>query len=154
MSAVVLQIADAMVGVLNSASPLVVPFEAARFYVPVYDLQKDLDALKVSVVPKALTLKAITRHSDDFTYDVDVAVQQRLPKTATTTPDILAFCDPLMLLMEEILDLFRGKPLEAVASVQCMDAANPSIYAPDLLDEVRVFTSISTLTFKLVRPRP
>lgn len=154
MSAVVLQIADAMVAEINAAS-LEQTVEAQRFYVPVYDLQKDLGSLKVSVVPKEIPqVQMMTRHSDDFTYNVDVAVQQKLPATAIALPDIIAFCDPLMLLMEQIIDLFRGKPLAAVPGVECMGVANPFLYAPDMLDEVRVFTSIATLTFKLVRDRP
>lgn len=153
MSAFILQIADAVVTTINGAS-LTPTFTAARAYVPIYDLQRDLSALKVSVVPRELSLVFLTRNSDDFTYDIDVSVQQKIGNDVLTEAEKATFCDPLMLLMEKIIDLFRGKPLAGVTGAQCMAAANPAVYIPDLLDEKRTFTSVATLSFKVARARP
>lgn len=158
MSAVVLQIADAVTAAINAAqtegsfAPQV--FTAARYYLPVYDLRKDLASLKVSVVPKALSLTSVSRSSDDFMYQIDVGIHKRYARDAITNDQINAECDPLLFLMEQVIDLFRGKALAAVSGVQCMGIENPAIFIPQDIDEDRVLTTFATLSFKLVRPRP
>ena len=152
MSALVIQIADAMVSTINGAT-LSQSVMSTRAYVPVYDLQKDLGALKVTVVPHSISLVNITRSSDDFTYMVDIGVQQLIPKTAFLPDDIMEFCDALMLLMEEIIDIFRGQQLDGLPGVQCMQAANPLVFDPQNIDEERLFFSIATITFKAVLSR-
>lgn len=152
MGATVLDIADAVVTVLNGAS-LTPSFTAVRDYVPVYDLQKDLGTLQVTVVPHTLDWALLARNSDDFTYDIDMALQVRIPKTVTTVAERIAFCDPYVLLTEAITDLFRGRPLEALTGVDCMAGKNAPIYDPQQMDELRVFATLITLSFKMVRTR-
>jgi hypothetical protein len=149
-NAVGIQLADAVVSVINAST---LGVTAERWYVPVHDIQKDLTDVKVSVVPRALTAETLSRQSDDFTYLVDIAIQQRLPNDCTNNTQIKEFADPLMLLMEKILDLFRGKGLAAVPGAQCMALENPFVFSPDHLDEKRVFTSIGTLHYKKDRTR-
>jgi hypothetical protein len=152
MAATILDIADAVVAALNGAT-LSQTFVAERFYVPVKDLQRDLGSLKVLVVPKSLALVPVSRNSDDHTYLIDIAIQKRISKDALTNIQKKAECDPLVRLMEEIVDLFRGKALAGQAGVSCMKAENPWVFDPGSLDEEGTFLSLATLHFAKVRDR-
>jgi len=151
MAAVVLDIADAVVTALNAAS-LSQSFTAERAYVPIHELQ-DLADLKVSVVARSLSLVWLSRRDDDFSYIIDIGIQKSIGIGGMSNAEIIVASDPFMLLAEEILDLFRGKPLGNDDQLQCMAAENVPIYAPLHLDEKRVFTSVVSLTFKKARPR-
>lgn len=141
---VIIQIADAVVDAINAAT-LDYTVTAARAYVPVADV-KDLTTLRVTVVPRDLAAAADTRHTDLFTYNVDVAVQKVLPA------DVSAI-DPYMRLVEQIADVFRGKALAGYTDATCTAIANAPIYDPGHMDEKRVFTSVITLTFVVRRDR-
>jgi hypothetical protein len=152
MAAVIVEIADAVVDTLNDAT-LSQSFTAVRAYVPVYARQDtegadELADLLVTVVPRSTTLAMLSRRDDDFDYVVDIGIQQRVEVTN-------AVVDARMLLAEEVLDLFRGKRLVLVYSDDplCVAAANDPIYAPDHLDQHRVFTSVVSLTYRLARAR-
>lgn len=157
MGASIVEIADAMVDVLNGAS-LSQSFTAVRTYIPIYG--ETLMDLRVWVVPHGLTLEMISRRDDDFAWVVDVAVQERFESPTLTTaakPLTDSAIDARMQLAEEILDLFRGKALAFGAydsrSTTCMSAENTPIYLPDHLDERNVFTSVLSFTFKETRAR-
>jgi hypothetical protein len=150
--AVDVQVADAVVAALGSGS-FCLGFEAVRDYVPVHELD-DLSTLKVTVVPAGLALNQISRapqHLHD--YVVDLGIQQRIGQGAMTRLEILAACDPLRRFVQDVLDLFRGRPLELAdgSRATCIAAANNPIFAPKHLDEKRVFTSVLSLTYRLVR---
>lgn len=148
MGATIIDIADAVVTALNAAS-LSMAFTAERAYVPVHEA-KDLLDLKVTVVPRELTLAAVARSRDEFDYVIDVAVQRRIENA------VLAI-DPYMELAEGILDLFRGKLFDYGAGGRAVCIAtscqNNPIYVPQHLDEHRVFTSVVSLTFRAQRVR-
>jgi hypothetical protein len=154
MPATVIAIADAVVSTLNAAAEansLSLYFVAERAYVPVYDSARDFVDLKVTVVPHGLTFAALARRSDDFDYVVDVAVQKRIEAGAKTAAEIAVAADPLMVLVEEMLDLFRGKRMDAHPDALCVEGKNEPIYLPPHLDENRVFTSVLSLTFREAR---
>lgn len=142
MTATVIAIADAVTGVLNTAS-FSQPLVAARHYVPTFELA-DMSTLKVSVVPKSITSKALDRARDSFEYQIDVAVQKRVD-------EILAELDELMQLVEEIADHLRASPLAGLPDVRCTDVVNTPIYASEHLQEFRQFTSLLTLTYRKYR---
>lgn len=142
MSAVVVEIAEAVTAVLNAAT-LSQTFTAERAYVPVHELT-DLVDLAVTVVPTSIGVTPLTRHSDDHEYTVDIGVQKRCAPDPTDA-------DPLMLLVQEIIDLFRGKTLTGYTAAKCLNVANDPIYVPAHLDDERVFTSVVTLTFRVAR---
>lgn len=156
MAAVVVEIAEEVKDALNDAA-FSMPFTAERLYVPRFRLRKnspgesgdpDLDTLRVSVVPRELSLVALNRGADDFDYSIDVAIQRRLES------DDPADVDPYMGLAQEVVDLFRGKFLAGVfGRAACVSAANLPIYSPEFLNESKVFTSVVTLTFRLARTR-
>jgi hypothetical protein len=137
------KLADAVVGSINGAD-LSHDFTAVRTYLPVFDLAQMKD-LHVTVVPKAVTSEAGDRSRGQFDYEIDVAVQKKLQ---TTENDEI---DELMGLVEEIADIFRSKRLEGYTSAICVKTENEPVYAQEHLDQLRQFTSVLTLTFRLMR---
>lgn len=150
MSAAIVDIADAVVAVLNGAS-LSQSFTAVRYYVPVHDL-RDLVDLTVSVVPASLTSAILTRSNLASTdYVIHIGIQKVIGQGPMTNAQALAAVDPLMQLVQEISDLFNGKPLVGYTAADCMSVENDPIYAPQHMDQQRVFTSVLALTFNMVR---
>lgn len=142
MSASIVAIADAVTAELNGNS-FSQPFTAQRLYLPVFDLQS-MSNLKVTVIPRGLSSTSLDRSRDSFDYQIDVAVQKK-------TPNEIEAIDLLMLLVEEIGDYFRSNPLLSYPGARCMNVENTPVYAPDHLQELRQFTSVLTLTFRLWR---
>ncbi len=77
-SSTVIQIADAVVAVLNSAV-LSQPVQAVRHYLPEFELT-EMDTLHVSVVPAELDEEIADRGRDRAEYKIHVAVQKRVAK--------------------------------------------------------------------------
>jgi len=138
---VITDIADAVVAELNAAE-FSQPFEAQRRYLPRFDLAEMKD-VHVTVVPKGATVLSGSRAHHQHDYEIDVAVQK---KTAAD-----ADVDPLMGLVEEIADHFRGKRLEAMSNVAWAGTAHSPIYAPEHLEQLGQFTSVLTFTFRTMR---
>ncbi len=136
-------IADAVVESLNSAS-FSQALTAERHYQPVFDLPEMAD-LHVSVVPKGVEVLASSRNQNQHDYAIDIGVQQ---KVAGDTE-----ADALMTLAEEIADHFRlGRvQVDGVGSVPVLKVATEPVFAPEHLTEKRLFTSIITLTFRVLR---
>lgn len=139
---VITDIADAVVADLNTGS-FSQAFNAARHYLPEFELD-DIKDLRVTVVPKAVAIQAIGRNSNQHDVDIDVAVQKKLTKTDATE------IDPLLALVEEIADRFRFKRLMSPDAVW-IRTQNEPVYAQEHLDQFRVFTSLLTLTFRIIR---
>jgi hypothetical protein len=140
--AVVLDIADAVVAELN-AVPFSQPLVAQRHYQPRFELS-EMTNLKVSVVPRSLSSRSLDRGRDSFDYQIDVAVQQKTDMSQ-------AALDALMTLVEEIADHFRTQPLAGYPQARCTEVKNEPVYALEHLDELRQFTSVLTLTFRVWR---
>lgn len=150
MSAVIVDLADAVVDKLNAAS-LSQLFTAERTYVPVHGLEQ-LSDLKVSVVPTGLTATTLERSTANlYEYVIDIGIQRGIGRGSMTPAEINAACDPLMLLAQEIVDLFSDKRLSTYTDAFCSDFTNTPIFHPPHIDEHRVFTSVVSLTFKLRR---
>lgn len=143
MSAVIVEIAEAVVAAIEAAT-LSQPATVERAYVPVHE-RTDLADLTISVVPTAINttlLDRTPRHMHEYT--IDVGIQQAAANELTTL-------DPLMLVAQEIMDLFRGLPLTGYTAAKCTDAQNQPIFVPEHLDEMTVFTSVVRLVFSLAR---
>jgi hypothetical protein len=140
--AVIIEIADAVVAQLNGAT-FSQPLTAERHYQPNFELS-EMSELKVSVVPRSLAGKALDRRRDGVDYQIDVAVQKRTDMTP-------ASLDALMTLVEEIADHFRKQPLANYTEARCTEVKNEPVYALEHLDELRQFTSVLTLTFRVWR---
>jgi len=142
MSASIVAIADAVTADLNG-NTFSQTFIAQRLYLPVFDLQS-MSELKVTVVPKGITSSSLDRSRDNFDYQIDVAVQKKVNSQ-------IEVIDSLMRLVEEIGDYFRSNPLSSYPGARCTNVENTPVYAQDHLQELRQFTSVLTLTFRLWR---
>ena len=73
---------------------------------------------------------------------IDIAVQK---KFTADTPEVL---DPLMDLVQQISDYFQMRPLPGVGALW-VKTENKPIYAPEHMQELRQFTSVLTLTYRV-----
>jgi len=135
-------LAEAVVADLNNEA-FSLDFVARRLYRPRFE-PADLKTLQVSVVPRSLVIEAASRAEDSQEYRIDVAVQQKLD---TETAEEM---DPLLGLVEEIARYFRLRRPAAMPSALCVKVANEPVYAVEHLNELRCFTSIITLSFRMV----
>jgi hypothetical protein len=142
MPAQIVAIAEAVTAELNGTT-FSQPIVAQRQYLPTFDLQAMTD-LKVTVVPRGISSESLDRSRDSFDYRIDVAIQKK-------TKLQVEIIDPLMQLVEEIADHFRSNPLSSYPGARCMNVENTPVFAPDHMQELRQFTSVLTLTFRLWR---
>lgn len=147
--ALIVDIADAVVAELNDTA-FSLPFTAVRAYRPVYELP-EMSELHVTVVPRGVVISRSDRASHQQDYRVDVAVQKRLGAVEAVA------MDPLMDLVEELCDHFKGlvlaapDGLPAYRQASCVGIENEPVYAPEHLEEMRQFTSVITVTFRTWR---
>lgn len=141
--AIPIDVADSLVAELNAAQ-LSQPVQAVRGYVPEYDL-KEMKSLRVTVVPRELSVTSVSRDRLSYDAQVDIAVQQKFAKGDN------AEIDPLVNLVEEIADLFRLRRLASYPAAVWTKTEHRVLYSPEHWIELRQFTSLLTLTFKVVR---
>ena len=141
--ATITDIADAVVTELNGHS-FSQTLTAVRYYRPVFDLG-EMKTLHVSVVPKGVTIERADRSHNQYDFAIDVAVQKKFSSGDATE------LDPLMSLVEEIADFFRLRRLTSYTAAIWVRTDNVPVYAPEHLEEFRQFTSVLTLTFRVVR---
>ena len=140
MASKIIQVADAVTAELNGHI-FSFPFTAIRLYQPVYALQ-DMKALHVSVVPRGVVSSVLDRSRAQHDIQVDIAVQKKYASDATEA------LDPLMELVQQIADYFQMRPLAEIGAVW-VRSENKPIYAPEHMQELRQFTSILTVTYRV-----
>jgi len=113
-------------------------FDAEFAYRPKFDLP-DMDTLHVTVVPSGLTRTIDTRSKTQNDDRIDVGIQQR-----ALTDEAL---DALMALVEELADWCERRMFDSPKAV-CIRVENDPIYDPTFLQEMKVFCSVLTLTFR------
>ena len=138
--AMIADIAGAVVTALNGHT-FSQPFTAARAYLPVFDL-KDMKDLHVTIVPRDNEMSTAGRAIAQSDVQVDVAVQKKL-----TTADATEI-DALMGLVQEIAEFIRSTGRFGDGS--WVRTENVPIYSPEHLGELRQFTSVLTLTLKVM----
>ena len=149
--AVIVDIAEAVTDALN-AGTFSRSFTARRHYLPVFEL-KDMDTLHVSVVPKETTIEPADRTREKRDVAVDIGVQQRLPASEKEADEL----DALMTLVDELADHLRFGTLElehppgAGAKAVWIRTENAPVYAPEHIDQLRQFTSVLTVTYRIMR---
>ena len=157
----IVDIADAVAATLvgEPLSLEIGPDNIRRVYVPVYDptvntagepLGLDEEPpLIISVVPNRLDSILLDRGGRETrTYEIDVGIQKIVGTGAITSAELNEACDPLLNLAEEIAALFVGIRYDTSPACRCSSSKNLPIYAPDHLNENRIFTSVIRLTFK------
>jgi hypothetical protein len=133
-------IADAVVAALNGQT-FSQPFTAARAYRAAFDLQEMKD-LRVTVVPKGLELTTAGRGVAQSDVQIDIGVQKKL----TTGDDVEI--DELMGLVQEIVEFVRAT--RQFGDAVWVKTENTPIYSQEHLGELRQFTSVLTLTLRVM----
>jgi hypothetical protein len=139
----IVQIADAVVAALN-AGAFAEPFTAERLFQPVFELA-DMQRLHVSVVPRSIATQGATRGAGFFDYAVDVGIQRKLD---TDTPEEI---ESLLAFVEEIADYLRTTRLEDASGATWLKTENVPVYSSEHLDQLRQFTSVLTVTYRVMR---
>ena len=142
----VTDIADAVAAELNAAveGTFTESFTAQRLVLPEFDLVELAD-MKVSVVPKAMTITGATRSASQYEIAVDVGVQKKLGK------DLDSEVAALGTFVDEIADYLRQRALTQAAYAAWVSIANEPVYAPEHLAGDRVFTSVLTVTYRALK---
>jgi len=136
-------IADAVVTELN-AGTFGLPFTAQRRLLPEYKLQ-EMEELRVTVVPQAVEISLAHRSACQNDIQIDIGVQKKI------TADLDTEAAQLIVLVEEIIDYLRLRRLTDVPQVLWIRTRNEPIYAREHLAQQRLFTSVLTVTYRLVR---
>ena len=137
-----IDIADAIVTELSNGSfsePLVV----SRRVLPAFEIA-ELKVLTVTVVPKSVGIANITRQSSSFNVAVDIGIQQKISKD--TDVDV----QRLSGVVSEIVLFLNRRKLTNVSGAIFVSISNEPVYAPEHLSEKRLFTSILTLTYRII----
>jgi len=143
VASVAVEIAEAVKTELN-AEAFGMAFTAERAYLPEYDLQ-DMSVLTVTVVPKAMDGERVARSAEQVDYQIDVGVQKKL---ATAS---VAEIDALMALVQEIADRLRFRRLAEKPDALWVRTQNEPVYSVEHLSQLRQFTSVLTLTYRVAR---
>jgi len=141
----VLDITSAVAAELNAvpAGTFDAPVQSVCSVLPVYDLTQMAD-LKVTVVPKAVQIDGATRATSQFDVQVDVGIQRKLGS------DLEAEVAALLDLVDQIAQYLRKRPLAAAPYAAWVSTANEPVYAPEHLADKRLFTSVLTLTYRVI----
>jgi hypothetical protein len=116
-------------------------FTAASAFAPQFELT-DMAPVQVLVVPKAETVDACDRIQSQLEFSVDVGIQTRY----ATDSDL----DVLIRFAESLGRFFVRKRLSTVPAAAWVKTEHGNIYVPKHLTDLRVFTSIFTLTFRVI----
>ena len=140
----VIDLADAIAASLN-AQTFSPPVSAERSHLPIFDLGQVGDAIKVSVVPRSLTVENATRTSNFFDASIDIGVQKRVD------PNDPAQIDELLDLVEQIGDQLRLSRLGTMPEAQWLTTEHDPVLAAEHLERLSVFTSVLTVTHRVTR---
>jgi len=138
----IIDIADAVTGELAGGS-FSQPFTPQRSVLPNCELA-DLQDLRVTVVPRGVEITGSSRALSQHDVQIDVGVQRKLGTDLDTE------VAELVGLVEEIAEFLKRRPLAAVPQACWVKTTNEPVYAPDHLAEKRLFTSVLTLTYRLL----
>ena len=140
---VMTDVADAIVAELNAVT-LSQPVAAVRSYLPQYKLS-EMQNLHVTVVPKGIVLANPDRSRSQADYSFDVAVQKKFSTGSNEELDVLTD------LVQDIVSFFRNKRLDSFPNAVWMKTELPLLYSPDHMDQLRQFTSVLTLTYRVIQ---
>ncbi|MEQ9616663.1 MAG: hypothetical protein RLN60_01370 [Phycisphaerales bacterium] len=140
----IIDLADAITVSLNTQtfSP---PITAERSHLPIFDVGQVGDAIKVSVVPRSLTVENATRTSNFFDASTDIGVQRRVD------PNVSAQIDELLDLVEQIGDHLRLTRPATMPEAQWLTTEHDPVLAAEHLERLSVFTSVLTVTHRVTR---
>ena len=139
MPSLPIAVADAVVAELVAAD-----FAAQRHYRPQFELA-ELKNLRISVVPRGITITSLGRNLNQHDITVDVAVQKKVDASDTQA------LDELMNMVQRIADLLRLKRLSAMPAAAWSKTENAPIWSSAHLESKGVFTSVLSITFRVAQ---
>jgi len=140
---IVTDIADAVAAELDEGS-FSQTFLLKRLAVPMFEL-KDLKDLQVSIVPHSLEITGATRGMSQYEVTIDIGVQKKIDGDPDTAVETLGS------LVDEIADFLRKRVLSATPWAVWSGIKNDPVYVPEHLTDQRVFTSVLSVSYKMVR---
>jgi hypothetical protein len=140
---IVSQVADAVAGEL-AAGQFSVPFKVIRAFRHEQTLPEGKE-LRVSVVPKGVTVTPASRGVCAHNIEIFVAVMKKVDRADPET------VDPLLGLVEEIVDFFRLRRLEKFPEAAWTGTEVKPMVSTEHLEQLKQFTSLITLSLKLCR---
>ena len=141
--AVITDIADAVVAELAGGA-FSQPVSAVRRVLPEYELA-DLKDLRVTVVPAAMEISGASRSLSQHDVRIDVGIQKKLGKNLDAEVALL------LGLVDEIAEFLKRRPLQSAPWAVWVRTVNEPVYAPDHLSERRLFTSVLTTTYRVLK---
>jgi len=141
--ALAIDIADAVVAELAGGA-FSLPFTAVRRVLPEYELA-DLKDLRVTVVPAAVEISGASRTLSQHDVRIDIGIQKKLDKAIDTEVAQLAG------LVDEIAEFLKRRPLQATPYAVWVKTVNEPIYAADHLAQQRAFTSVLSITYRVLK---
>jgi hypothetical protein len=141
--ALITDVADAVVDALNGNHEFSQDFTAERLYLPVFEL-KDMGVLHVTVGMRSIETTAAARGEvTRKEIKIDVAVQKKLQEIEKNYET-----DDLMDFVEEVIDFL--KPIGKFDAARCYLIENSPVYLPEHMRTLRQFTSVITLSLKVI----
>ena len=141
-------IADAVAAEINTAAvagAFSFSFTAERHVLPKSDLSK-LSGLIVTVVPKSVEVATQTRTMCLRDVSVDIGIQQKLNKEPGLDADVAS----IGVLADEITNYLRKRVLTDATYAVWVRITNDPVYAVEHLDDDRVYTSVMTVTYRMM----
>jgi len=136
----IVDIADAVVTALN-AGPFDPALQAVRSYQPGYELEQ-LKELRITVVPRGMEQTGATRAMTQRDVQIDIGIQKKLAQTNA------AEVDALLDLVQQMADHIRT--VRQFGPAIWVKTENTPIYSVEHMEQLRVFTSVLTLTLRMV----
>ena len=121
-------------------------FTAVRSYRPAYKLE-DMGTLHVTVVAKATEESLASRAQVSNACQIDIGIQKKLAPASSDADDNAAL-DDLMGLVQEIKDFIRA--VKVFGEGRWIATESSPIYSPEHLRDLRQFTSVLTVTLKVI----
>jgi hypothetical protein len=140
-------IADAVAAEINAATAgtFSFPFTAARHVLPKTDLT-ELKTITVTVVPKSVEIATQTRTMCLRDVMVDIGIQKKIAKEPGLDTDVAS----IGVLADEITTYLRKRTLTNATYAVWVRITNDPVYSVEHLDEHRVYTSVLTVTYRMM----
>ena len=150
MSSIITTVAEAVASELNAAAEgtFGLEFTAQRVYLPEKDLPELVD-LSVCVVPKGIETAMAGRNMIQHDVSIDIGVRKKLSASTAAGSDHVEL-DGLSELVEQIAGYLRLRPLAGVALARWIGSSVNPIYAVEHLRELRQFTSVLTVIYRVM----
>ena len=127
-----------VLNIANAVTEELSDYHAEVSFFPEYEL-RDLDTMRVAVVPLSTAYKSVSRAAHEELLKVQIGILKRCDE------------DGLDAMLQFVESLGLGFLNKKLAGATCVCVAYNPIYSPEHLRERGQFTCVIELTFKLVK---